>query len=113
MAKRIMFAEGFDGQVELLSDRVVIHRGGLLNAMKYGMSAKREIPLSAISEIVFKPPIMMGMGQIEFVRGGRSLDEKKSANNSVVKFTKKKFQEFEMLKEKTFELMDQYAKANR
>ncbi len=110
MAKRIMFVEGFDGQVELLSDRVIVHRNGVFNALKYGMNAKREIPLGAISEVGFKPPLMLGMGQIEFVRSGRSMDEKNKSGNSIVKFKKSKAREFEILKEKMFEIIDQYAR---
>jgi hypothetical protein len=109
MAKSIMFVEGFDGNVELMTDRVVIHRPGIWNMLKYGMNSKREIPLIAISEVVFKPPLLLGMGSIEFVRGGRSQSEHTKTNYSLVKFKKKKLFEFEELKEKIFELMEAQA----
>ena len=54
MSKVLLRVEGMDGQIELLADRVVIHRAGLWNAVKYGLNAKREIPLGAISEVVFQ-----------------------------------------------------------
>jgi hypothetical protein len=110
MAKILMRVEGMDGQIELMSDRVVIHREGLLNIMKYGMGAKREIPLGAISEIAFKDAGMLTFGQIEFVRSGRSTEEKKRNNASAVKFKRDKQPQFEKLKEKIFELVDQYAR---
>ena len=109
MSKLIMRVEGMDGQVELLSDRVVIYRKGLFNAMKFGLNAQREIPLSAISEVVFKPAAMQ-FGQIEFVRSGRSTDEKKMLNASAVRFGRRRNQEFQMLKEKVFALIEQYAR---
>ncbi len=110
MAKRLMFVEGFDGQVELLTDRVIIHRPGLWNMFKYGPNSKREIPIMAISEVVFKSPMMLGMGSIEFVRSGRSQNEHTKVNYSLVKFKRQKLAEFEMLKEKIFTLMNELAK---
>ena len=113
MAKRLMYVEGADGQVELLADRVVIHRAGWWNVPKYGFNARREIPLSAISEVAFKPSGMLVFGEIEFVRSGRSTDEKSKKDHSVVKFGRKKNHEFEMLKEKIFVLIEQYARQVR
>lgn len=109
MGQVLMRVKGFDGEVELQTDRVIIHRPGVFNMFKYGPNAKREIPLSAISEIGFVKPLLLGMGEIEFVRSGRSSDERKQANN-VVKFKKNKLVEFERLKEKVFELIQQYSK---
>jgi hypothetical protein len=106
MAKVLMRAEGFDGQVELMTDRVVITRAGLFNMFKFGFNARSEIPLAAISEVVFKPPLMLGMGSIEFVRSGRSTDERKG-NSSMVKFKKSNARHFEIIKEKAFELINQ------
>ncbi|MCE2926998.1 MAG: DUF4429 domain-containing protein [Rickettsiales bacterium] len=109
MAKLLMKVKGFDGEVELMNDRVVILRSGVFNMFKYGLNSKREIPLAAISEVMFKPPVLLGMGSIEFVRSGRSADEKKNAANSIVKFKKTNAKQFEMLKEKVFELINQLA----
>ncbi|MGE0754946.1 MAG: hypothetical protein AB7L92_07265 [Alphaproteobacteria bacterium] len=109
MAKRIMQVQGFDGVVTLLSDRVVIERPGAWNFFKYGFNSKREIPLSAVSEVVLKPPLLLGMGSIEFVRMGRSENERLKTNYSLVKFKKLNYHNFEMLKEKIFEIMDEYA----
>ncbi len=110
MAKRIMMVEGFDGQVELMTDRVVIHRPGIWNMFKYGFNSQREIPIMAISEVVLRQPLLLGMGSIEFVRSGRSQHEHTKVNYSLVKFKRQKQAEFEMLKEKIFVLMNELAK---
>lgn len=107
MAKLLMSAHGFDGTIDLMNDRVVISRTGVFNMMKYGLNASREIPIAAISEIIYKPPIMLGMGSIEFVRSGRSTDEKKKNNESRVRFKKLKQHEFKKLKEKVFEMVNE------
>lgn len=98
-----------DGQVELMTDRVVIKREGLWNMFKYGMNAKREIPLGAISEVAFKGATAFRFGEIEFVRSGRSTDEKKKNNTNAVRFNKKSDAQFEKLKEKVFEMVNQQA----
>jgi hypothetical protein len=110
MAKILMKVNGLDGQVALLNDRVVILREGFINSLFFGFSAKREIPLGAVSEIRFRDATRFKYGEIEFVRGGRSTDEKRSAKHSTVKFTRKHHDEFERLKEKMFEMMDQLAR---
>jgi hypothetical protein len=111
MAKVIMKVEGIDGQVALLNDRVVITREGLLNIFSFGFNSRREIPLSAISEVMFRNATMLKPGQIEFVRSGRSQDERKSAKQSTVKFRKLNAARFEELKEKIFELMEKNSRS--
>src|SRR5690349_1637800 len=107
MAKILMRVEGYDGQVELMTDRVVIRREGLLNAMWYGFNSKREIPLAAISEVMFKDAGALKQGEIEFIRAGQAAD-KKNANR--VKFPKKKNPEFEAFKEKVFHQLNTLAR---
>jgi len=110
MAKTIMKIEGIDGQLELLSDRLVIHRRGLFNALKYGFNAETEIPLAAISEVIFKAPVWLGMGTIDFIRGGRiNRDMKGGGSRTAVKFKKAQLQQFHAFKEKVFELTSQLA----
>lgn len=106
MGKQIMMVQGLDASVELMTDRIVIHRGGIINAMKYGLNARREIPIGAVSEVVFRPATSMRFGTIEFVRGGRSAEEKKKSNPGIVKFSKKHSEQFEVLKEKVFEFIE-------
>jgi hypothetical protein len=110
MSKRIMMITGLDGQVELMSDRVIIHRNGIWNMMKYGFNSTREIPLGAISEVAFKESSSLWIGYIEFIRSGRAADELKKKNYSKVTFRKQQNAAFRKLKEKTFELLDQYAR---
>jgi len=107
MSKTIMKVEGFDGQVELLEDRIIIRRQGWWNALTYGFNAKTEIPLMAISEVSFKPPLLLGMGTIDFIRSGRVSQDMKRGSSTAVKFKKIKLQEFEAFKEKVFEMITQ------
>lgn len=113
MAKVLMRVEGMDGQVELCADRVIIRRDGMLNVFKYGLNARREIPLSAISEVAFKPAGTLVFGEIEFVRSGRSGEEKVNRDYSTVKFGRKKNHEFEVLKEKAFTLIEEHTRTHR
>ena len=110
MAKVLARVEGLDGQIELLPDRIVISREGLWNAIKYGFNSRREIPLGAISEVMFRGGSALRFGEIEFVRSGRSTDEKKSSKQSTVRFGKVKNQEFEVFKEKVFVLMEKVSR---
>lgn len=111
MAKLIMKVQGNDGVVELMTDRVVISHPGFWNALKFGFNSAREIPLGAISEIGFKNSNMFMFGEIDFIMAGRTTapvwSRKKPVNPNAVKFRKDKQKEFEILKEKVFELMAQ------
>jgi hypothetical protein len=110
MGKIILKAEGFDADIALLADRVVIIRKGIFNALKYGFNAKTEIPLIAISEVTFRPPILLGMGTIDFIRSGRANFDMKRGSSTAVKFKKINLPQFEAMKEKVFELMGQLHK---
>lgn len=110
MAKVLMKVIGMDGQIELLPDRVVITRPGIFNAIKFGLNAQREIPISAISEVAFKKAGALTFGELEFVRSGRSTEEKRKSSQSAVRFKKAYNQDFEALKEKVFELMEQLSR---
>lgn len=102
MAKQIMYVQGGDGQVELLEDRVVIHRKGLMNMLKHGPNSKREIPLVSISSVNFRDAGNFRLGEIDFDYSGRSHADKKQ---NTVMFAKKHHDNFVKLKEKIFELM--------
>ncbi len=108
MTKRIIYVEGVDGQVELMSDRVVIHRKGLFCALRFGFGSKREIPLGAIAEVNFRDSNLLVMGKIEFIRAGRSQEEKITKDYSSVKFRMRDQQKFERLKETVFQMVDQF-----
>lgn len=102
-----MKVTGVDGQIELLADRVVIHRTGIINIFKHGLNSKREIPLGMISEVSFKSPSFMGFGEIEFIRSGSNTNAKNQVNQASVKFSGKELVAFEALKEKVFEMINQ------
>jgi len=110
MVKRIAYVEGLDGQIEVLPDRVVIHRKGFINSLFYGMNSRREIPIGQISEVVFRDASRMKFGIIEFVRSGRSAQEYKGrgAAACVVKFNRKTARNFAAVKEKIFQLIDEH-----
>jgi len=105
-AKILMQAEGIYGTIALTTDRVVIKRPGLINFFRYGKYASREIPLSAISEVIFTAPTILTVGEIEFVRAGNSRDDRaEKFNANTLKFKRKKAKEFEAIKEKIFEMI--------
>ena len=110
MPKVIARANGIDGQIALLPDRVVIRRDGLWNALRYGFNSQREIPLGAISEVAFRAAGKLRFGEIEFVRSGRSDEQFKKGGNAV-KFNYKSNNDFETLKEKAFEMIEQITRA--
>lgn len=103
MTKTIMYASGADGQVELMTDRVIIHRRGIWNIMRSGTGARREIPLSAISSLNFRDAMVFRFGEISFVYAGRSQVDNR---DDTVSFPRKRQKEFLALKEKIFELMN-------
>jgi hypothetical protein len=113
MGKVIMRVEGSDGVAELLPDRVVVYHEGIWNIFKFGFNAKREIPLSGISEIGFRSSNIIMFGEIDFIVAGRSTQPtglSKKAKPSAVQFNKKKQKDFEIFKEKVFQQMMQQNK---
>lgn len=102
MARMLMEVQGSDGQIELLEDRVIIHRRGLLNAFKHGLNARREMPLSSITSVNFRTASFFKLGEIDFDYAGRSQLNRRQ--NTVI-FTRKHQAEFVALKERIFELM--------
>jgi len=105
MAKVLMYVEGIDGQVELMTDRVIVHRKGLLNSMKHGVNSRLEIPLASISGVDFQDATLLRQGMIDFDHAGKRSSGQKGKNS--VKFGKKHHEQFYALKEKIFELISQ------
>lgn len=67
-----MHAEGSNGSVELLKDRIVIRRKGIANVLTQGIQGDKSIPLSSITAIQFKPAGSFLGGLIQFtILGGR------------------------------------------
>lgn len=107
MAKQLMYVTGNDGQIELLDDRVIIHRKGILNIARHGINARREIAFGSISSVNFRDATMFRMGEIDFDYAGRSQTDKRQ---NTVMFSKKHHDDFFRLKEKLFELMNKQRK---
>ena len=103
MVKPIMQVAGADGQVELLPDRIVIHRKGIFTMLKYGMNASREIPLTSITSVNFRNANFFRTGEVDFDYAGRNQGDNKQ---NVVKFTYKQQDDFIKLKEKIFDMMN-------
>jgi len=109
-SKSIMKVVGSDGQIELMSDRVVITRAGIWNIFKYGLNTKKEIPLSAITTVNFRDANALRFGEIDFSYAGRSQFD---AKQNMVIFNRKQQQEFLKLKEAIFELMEEHSRHHR
>lgn len=108
MAKIIMKAQGMYGTLVLMTDRLIIQRPGIFNFIRYGKNATREIPLGAISEVIYTAPTWVTVGEIEIVRAGNSRDERnEKINANALKFARRKAKDFAAIKEKLFELMNQ------
>lgn len=103
MAKVLMYVEGIDGQIELMNDRVIVHRKGILNSMKHGLNARHEIPLASISGVDFQDATVFKQGMIDFDHAGKRSSGQKGRNS--IKFSKKHQEQFYNLKEKIFELI--------
>ena len=107
MAKLIMKAQGMNGALLLMNDRIVIQRPGIINLIRYGKNATREIPLAAISEVIFTAPTWVTVGEIEIVRSGNSRDDRaEKFNANCLRFARRKVKEFTAIKEKLFEMMN-------
>ena len=67
-----MRAEGSNGSVELLNDRIVIRRKGLLNVLTQGFQGEKSIPYTSITAVQFRPAGSIMAGVIQFtMKGGR------------------------------------------
>lgn len=111
MAKTIMHVSGIDGQVELTSDRVIVHRKGLLNALKHGANARHEIPLASISGVDFRDATLFKQGMIDFDYPGKN--NSGVAHKNAVIFGKKQQQGFYDLKEKIFQIIETSRRQSR
>lgn len=98
-----MFADGSNGSVEFLGDRIVIRRKGLANMLTQGVQGDKTIPLSSITAIQFRPAgkLMAGLIQFTLVGGrefrGGMLEATKDEN--AVMFTDAQQPTFEQLRD--------------
>ena len=61
-----MVAEGVNGKLTLLDGRIRISRTGVMAFLTQGLKGDKEIQISSISSIQFKPASMLGRGYIQF-----------------------------------------------
>lgn len=67
-----MRAEGSNGSVELLDDRIVIRRKGVMNILTQGIQGDKNIPFSTITAVQFRAAGALMAGMIQFtLLGGR------------------------------------------
>ena len=67
-----MRAEGSNGSVEIVGDRIVIRRKGLANIVTQGIQGDKSIPLSRITAVQFRSAGSLMAGLIQFtIEGGR------------------------------------------
>jgi hypothetical protein len=68
----LLSVKGVNGQLELLNDKVRIRRKGGMAVFTHGLKGDKEILLSSISSIQFRPPGAMTNGFIQFAfHGGK------------------------------------------
>lgn len=106
MPKSLLFAKGIDGQVELMTDRVIIHRKGLLNAFTHGLNASHEIPLASLSGVDFRQAHILKQGMIDFDHSGKQHYGPKHKSKNAVLFNAKQEPEFRKIKEEIFKIIE-------
>jgi len=98
-----MLAEGSNGSVEFVEERIVIRRKGLANVLTQGFQGDKTIPLSSVTAVQFRPAGRVMAGLIQFtILGGREfrggmLEATKDEN--AVLFTAEHQPDFERLRD--------------
>lgn len=103
MGKLVAHAEGSDGKISLLTDRLVVEHPGIWGMIKFGSAAHKEIPLASLTGIDFVEPTFFQLGKIHIEHAGEHCDKDKA--QTTVSFQKKQLEVFERLKEKIFEVI--------
>jgi hypothetical protein len=66
-----MHFDGHNGQIEVLDDRIVVSRKGVLGFLTQGLKGDKMIPFASITAVQFKTASAFFNGYIQFtVRGG-------------------------------------------
>jgi len=99
----LLSANGHNGQLELLENRIRITRKGSLGFLSHGYSGAREIQIDQISSINFKPAGNFANGYIQFTfLGGTQVKsgiQEASRDENAVIFLKKHQTDFEKIKD--------------
>lgn len=102
MSEVVLEAVGLNGQISLLTDRVVIKRKGVMGFLSQGLKGDKETPIRNITSVQMKEAGMLTNGYIHESRGG--LMDATTDENSVV-FNKKQMDQFVAFKQKLDSLM--------
>lgn len=98
-----MFADGSNGSVEFLGDRIIIRRKGFANVMTQGLQGDKTVPISSITAVQFRNAgsVMAGLIQFTLVGGrefrGGMMEATKDEN--AVMFTNGQQAAFEQLRD--------------
>ncbi|MFN3657397.1 MAG: zinc ribbon domain-containing protein [Pseudolabrys sp.] len=91
---------GNNGQVEVLEDRLIITRKGLIGFLTQGFKGEKTIPFSSISAVQFREPGAIVLGYIQFSIMGAPESSNPATDENTVNFTNgRQHQDFVKLKE--------------
>jgi ribosomal protein L40E len=91
---------GNNGQIEVLQDRLVITRKGLVGFLTQGFGGEKTIPFSSISAVQYREPGMVILGYIQFKIMGAPEGSNPATDENTVNFTRgKQEQDFRRLKQ--------------
>lgn len=106
-----MEAIGVNGQLELVGNKIVIKRKGMLAKMTQGLKGDKEILIKQISSIQFKNAGAFTNGYIQFAFSGGKEDKgglfDATKDENAVMFNKKQQLNFERLKKAVEEKIDE------
>ena len=105
-----MLAEGFNGQVEVVGDKIRISRRGVRAFFSHAFKGDKEILISHISSVQFKGASVWSRGYIEFAfLGGQESKGgilRAGTDENTVFFTKKQQPDFEQLRDRIYQIQD-------
>ncbi|MCP1124548.1 SHOCT domain-containing protein [Bacillus sp. 3103sda1] len=107
-----MEATGVNGQLQVIGNKIVIKRKGMLAKMTQGLKGDKEILIKQLSSIQFKPASTFTNGYIQFAfSGGKEnkgglFDATKDENT--IMFNKKQQSNFDKLKSLIEQKMDEF-----
>lgn len=91
---------GNNGQIEVLEERLIITRKGMMGFLTQGFKGEKTIPFSSISAVQFREPGAIILGYIQFSIMGAPESSNPAADENTVNFTKGQQQsDFSRLKE--------------
>jgi len=96
-----MKAEGVDGQIHVLKDRILITRKGIMAMIAHGIKPSKEIPLASVSSVEFQDATRFSAGSLSIYYGGKG-----ASADATVKFQHKANERFKQIKEEIFQLIN-------